>query len=29
MIYYVEGDTLWVAAFWDMRMNPEKLKERI
>lgn len=26
MIYHVEGDVIWVAAFWDMRMDPERLK---
>ena len=29
IIYYVKGNTLRIAAFWDMRMNPEKLKKRI
>jgi hypothetical protein len=29
VIYYVTGDTLRIAAFWDMRMNPEKLKKTI
>lgn len=29
MIYYVEADTIWVAAFWDMRMNPNKLRRMI
>ena len=26
MVYYVEGDVIWVVAFWDMRMNPERLR---
>jgi len=29
VIYYVMGDTLRIAAFWDMRMSPEKLKKSI
>jgi plasmid stabilization system protein ParE len=29
MIYYVEEDTIWVVAFWDMRMDPEKLRNMI
>ena len=29
VIYYVKDDTLRIAAFWDMRMNPEKLKKTI
>ena len=29
MIYYVDADTIWIAAFWDMRMSPEKLQRRI
>jgi len=29
VIYYVMGDTLRIAAFWDMRMNPERLKKTI
>ena len=29
MIYYVDNDIIWVVAFWDMRMNPEKLKRTI
>lgn len=29
VIYYVTGDTLRIAAFWDMRMNPDKLKKTI
>ena len=29
VIYYVKGDVLRIAAFWDMRMNPEKLKKTI
>ena len=29
LVYYVEDDTIWVSAFWDMRMNPERLKRTI
>ena len=29
MVYYVEDNTIKVAAFWDMRMNPNKLKQMI
>ncbi len=29
LIYYVKGNTLRIAAFWDMRMSPEKLQRRI
>jgi len=29
MIYYVDGNVIWIAAFWDMRMNPEKLQRMI
>ena len=29
VIYYVTDDTLRIAAFWDMRMNPEKLKKTL
>lgn len=29
LIYYVRGNTLRIAAFWDMRMNPSKLQKRI
>lgn len=29
VIYSVEGDTLRIAAFWDMRMHPDKLRRRI
>ena len=29
IIYYVKGNTLRIAAFWDMRMSPETLKGRI
>ena len=29
LIYYVRGNTLRIAAFWDMRMHPDKLKNRI
>ena len=29
VIYYVKGDVLRIAAFWDMRMHPDKLKNTI
>ena len=29
MVYYVKGDVLRIAAFWDMRMHSERLKNRI
>ena len=29
MAYYAEGDVIHIAAFWDMRMSPERLKKRI
>ena len=29
LIYYVKGNTLHIAAFWDMRMHPDKLKKKI
>ena len=29
MIYFVKGDTIHIAAFWDMRMHPDKLRKRI
>ncbi|MBQ9203165.1 MAG: type II toxin-antitoxin system RelE/ParE family toxin [Prevotella sp.] len=29
MIYYVEGSTIWVSAFWDMRMSPSRLQKMI
>ena len=29
IIYYVKGDTLRIAAFWDMRMHPDKLKKTL
>ena len=29
VIYYVSGDAHRIAAFWDMRMSPEKLKKTI
>ena len=29
MVYYVKGEVLRVAAFWDMRMHPENLHKRI
>jgi len=29
VIYYIKGDILRIAAFWDMRMHPEKLRKTI
>ena len=29
IIYYVKDDTLRIAAFWDMRMHPDKLRKTI
>ncbi|MBQ8065556.1 MAG: type II toxin-antitoxin system RelE/ParE family toxin [Prevotella sp.] len=29
LIYYVRGDVIRVAAFWDMRMHPDKLRKTI
>lgn len=29
VIYYVKGDILRIAAFWDMRMHPDKLRKTI
>ena len=29
LVYYLKGNTLWVAAVWDMRMHPDKLKRQI
>lgn len=29
VIYYVKGDVLRIAAFWDMRMHPDKLRKTI
>lgn len=29
IIYYVRGKTLRIAAFWDMRMSPERLKRMV
>ena len=29
MIYYINGDTIWVAAIWDMRMHPVRLFKMI
>ena len=29
MVYYANGNTIHIVAFWDMRMNPEKLKRTI
>ena len=29
VIYYVKGDVLRIAAFWDMRMHPDNLRKTI
>lgn len=29
MVYFVDQDTIYVADFWDMRRNPDKLKMRV
>lgn len=29
LVYYVKGDVLRIAAFWDMRMHPDKLRKTI
>jgi plasmid stabilization system protein ParE len=29
IIYYVKGDVLRIAAFWDMRMHPSNLRKTI
>ena len=29
VIYYVKGDVVRIAAFWDMRMHPDKLRKTI
>ena len=29
MVYFVEDETIHIAAFWDMRMHPDKLRRRI
>lgn len=29
MIYYQEGETIWVVDFWDSRQDPAKLSKRI
>ena len=29
MVYYIESDVVHIAAFWDMRMNPENLKKKL
>ena len=29
MVYFVEDDVIHIAAFWDMRMHPDKLKRKI
>lgn len=29
MIYRIDGDVITISAFWDMRMNPIKLKRMI
>ena len=29
IVYYVRGKTIRIAAFWDMRMHPDRLKKMI
>ena len=29
LIYYVRGNTLRIAALWDMRMHPSNLMKRV
>lgn len=29
VVYYVKGDFLRIAAFWDMRMHPDNLRKTI
>ena len=29
MVYFVENDIIHIAAFWDMRMHPNRLKRNI
>ncbi|MBO5592687.1 MAG: type II toxin-antitoxin system RelE/ParE family toxin [Prevotella sp.] len=29
MVYYVKGDVLRIAAFWDMRMHPDNLRKTL
>ncbi len=29
MVYYVEDDTIYIAAFWDTRMEPEEQAARV
>ena len=29
MVYYIKGDVLRIAAFWDMRMHPDNLRKKI
>lgn len=29
MVYYIKGDVLRVAAFWDMRMHQDNLRKRV
>lgn len=28
MVYYIEGDTIWIAGFWDTRQEPEAQAEQ-
>ena len=29
LIYYIKGDVLRIAAFWDMRMHPNNLRQTL
>ena len=29
MVYYVNGDTIYIAAFWDTRMEPEEQATKV
>jgi plasmid stabilization system protein ParE len=29
VIYYVKGEVVRIAAFWDMRMHPDKLRKSV
>ena len=29
LVYYIKGNTIRIAAFWDMRMHPDRLSKTI
>lgn len=29
LVYYIKGNTIRIAAFWDMRMHPNRLSKKI